>query len=114
MKKFNTAEEFLALPEEERIKIAKGIVEHGYDALELIEVDEEREIYRKLQEHYKRIEELAYAIGDTIRDLDQDEVVGDIDSALHEFMFAAADEVEQNYCGDYYSHGDGFWVPSQC
>ena len=114
MKKFNTAEEFLALPEEDRIKIAQGVVEHGYDALELIEVDEEREVFYKLQEHYKRIEKLAYAIGDTIRDLDPDEGLGDIEDALCEFMSSAAAEVEQNYAGEYYNHDDGFWIASTC
>lgn len=56
MKKFNTAAEFLVLPEEECIKIAQGVVE---------------------------------------------------------FMSSAA-EVEQNCCGDYYSHNDGFWIASTC
>lgn len=114
MAKFKTAEEFLSLPEEERIKIANTIVADGDDALEWIEVEEERQLFAKLQQEYKRIEELAYAIGDQILALENEDNEGEIHDALHEFMWSAANECELQYGGDYMDHKDGFWLPSSC
>ena len=114
MAKFKTAEEFLSLPEEERVKIANTIVAYGDDALDWIEVEEERELFAKLQQEYKRIEELAYAIGDQILALENEDNEEDIRYALHEFMWSAANECELQYGGEYMDHSDGFWVSSNC
>ena len=114
MAKFKTAEEFLSLPEEERIKIANIIVADGDDALDWIEVEEERELFAKLQREHKRIEELAYAIGDQILSLENEDNEEDIRYALHEFMWSAANECGLQYCGEYMDHSDGFWVSSNC
>lgn len=115
MRKFKTAEEYLALPKEERDSIVDGIIEQGYrvKALDYIDVEEERELYHKLQEEYERIEKLAYAIGDEVK-AKLDEVGEDDQDALNEFMSTAAMECDQRYSGDYMSHEDGFWVPSIC
>jgi len=114
-RKFKTAEEWLATPAEERQAIIKRIAELGYvaDPWDYIDLEDEREVYSKLQIHYQRLEKLAYAIGDELREFD-DETEHDLDSTLHEFMTAVADECEQQYCGEYYGHEDGFWVPSVC
>lgn len=121
MQMFNTAEEFKALSEEDRLAIVKGIASEGYkaNALHHIQYEEERKLYEALQDHYKRIEELAYAIGDELKAYrdSQDEGSDEwesADAALLEFMASAAAEVEQNYCGEYYSHNDGFWIASTC
>lgn len=109
MAKFKTAEEFLSLPEEERIKIANTVVADGDDALDWIEVEEERQLLAKLQQEYKRIEELAYAIGDQILALENEDNEDEIRDALTEFMDAAANECELQYGGDYMDHSDGFF-----
>ena len=114
MRKFKTAEEYLALDKVERASIVDGIIEQGYrvNALDYIEVNRERELYELLQNEYKRIELLAYAIGDEVKaKLDE---TGENDHALSEFMSGAAVECEQLYCGDYMSHEDGFWEASNC
>lgn len=116
MAKFKTAEEFLSLPEEERIKIAQTILDQGYRAnpLDWIEVEEERELFVKLQQEYKRIEELAYAMGDQILDLKDGDNEEEVDECLNEFMTMAATECELQYGGEYMDHSDGFWLPSNC
>jgi hypothetical protein len=121
MQKFNTAEEFKALSEEDRLVIVRGIASEGYkaNALHHIQSEEERKLYKALQDHYKRIEKLAYAIGDELKAYrdSQDEGSDEwesADEALLEFMASAAKEVEQNYAGEYYDHEDGFWVASIC
>ena len=122
-KKFATAEEYYALPLPEREALIKQIAYMGYDAdpWDYIDIQDEREVYAKLQAHYTRLEKLAYAIGDDLRAYFNGEF-GDIvadnpeagEDMLSEFMSEVAGECEQNYCGGYYSHDDGFWVASNC
>ncbi len=122
-KKFATAEEYLSLPLPEREALIKRIACLGYDAdpWDYIDLQDEREVYDKLQAHYKRLEVLAYAIGDDLRDyfngnfgdVGEDQPEADEDM-LYEFMSQVAEECQQNYCGEYYGHDDGFWVASQC
>ncbi len=122
-KKFATAAEYKSLPLPEREALIKKIAYLGYDAdpWDYIDLQDEREVYSKLQAHYKRLEDLAYAIGDDLRDYfngnfgnveeDQPEANEDM---LVEFMSEVAEECEQNYCGAYYGHDDGFWTSSNC
>jgi hypothetical protein len=122
-KKFTTAEEYRALPLPEREALIKQIAYSGYDAdpFDYIDLQDEREVWAKLQAHYKRIEELAYAIGDDLRDYFNGNF-GDVESdkpeadeyMLHEFMWEIANECEQNYGGEYHTHDDGFWIASNC
>jgi hypothetical protein len=122
-KKFATAAEYRALPDAEREALIKQIACMGYDAdpFDYIDLQDEREVYEKLQAHYARLEELAYAIGDDLRayfngdlgNVEEDAPEADEDM-LTEFMVQVADECEQNYGGEYYGHDDGFWLPSNC
>jgi hypothetical protein len=114
-KKFKTAKEYRALPEEERQAIVAKIAREGYEVnpWDYIDLGDATELKDKLQAHYARLEELAYAIGDELREFDG-EVEPDVEDTLHEFMYPVADMCEQQYCGEYYGHADGFWVPSTC
>ena len=119
--KFNTAEEFKSLDGEKRLEIIKEIASQGYKACvqDYTDFTEERRVYDELQKHYKRIEALAYAIGDELKEyrdsLEEDsEEWGEADSALTEFMWSAANECELQYGGEYKDHSDGFWLPSNC
>jgi iron uptake system EfeUOB component EfeO/EfeM len=114
-KKFKTAEEYLALPVEERQAIIAKIARQGYDVnpWDYIDLEDKRELYKKLQDHYERLEKVAYAIGNELREFDG-ETEHDLDDTLHEFMYTVAEECEQQYCGEYYGHNDGFWIPSNC
>lgn len=115
MRKFKTAEEYLALPKEERDSIVDGIIEQGYRVrhTDYIDLQESRELSSKLQDEYNRIEKLAYAIGDEVKTKVQaNEGYGG--DSLHTLMTCAAEECEQQYCGGYMHHEDGFWVPSTC
>lgn len=115
MRKFKTAEEYLALPKEERDSIVDGIIEQGYRVrhTDYIDLQESRELSSKLKVEYERIEKLAYAIGDEVKaKLEADNNTSD--EGLIGFMSDAAGECELHYCGDYMDHEDGFWLPSTC
>lgn len=111
-KKFNTAEEFLALSEEDRLNVAREIVEKGWRVNAADYVNHGTLCYE-----LQRVEELAYAIGDVIyknSELLEEELEEDVNDVLHSFMGEVAGWTNQEYGGEYRDHNDGFWVSSNC
>lgn len=112
MTKFKTAEEFNALTEEQKMRVAMRIVSEGYrlGASEFVDPG-------VIQEEYTRVEKVAYAIGDFIKANEEQlgEKIGEsVHDVLYSFMSEVAGWTNQEYCGEYRDHDDGFWVSSLC
>ena len=114
MTKFKTAEEFNALSEEDKFEVARRIAEEGYSvrAADFIDVEAYFELKRQVSEQEARIQAVAYAIGDFLIDVEDE--LDDLSDARIEFMSEVAGWAGMLYCGEYYSHGDGFWIQSSC
>lgn len=112
MTKFKTAEEFNALTEEQKMRVAMDIVNTGWSISASDFVDP-----GVIQEEYIRVEKVAYAIGDFIKANEEqlEEEAGEsVHDVLHSFMSEVAGWTNQEYGGEYRDHDDGFWVNSNC